>query len=165
MKQVIVIRHAKSDQRFWGSDFERPLNDRGKFDARAMGAKLKERKIHIHTWISSPAERARKTAEIFVGEFGLASEVINYISALYHPPPEIFYEIIETLTNDSNTIALFSHNPGISYFVNSLIPGIQIDNMPTTGIFAISANISLWGDFQQSKKEFLFFDYPKMKTK
>jgi phosphohistidine phosphatase len=161
LKQVIVIRHAKSDQRFWGNDFERPLNDRGKSDAHVMGTKLKERKIPIDRWISSPALRARKTAEIFATELGLDSEALSFISALYHAPPEVFYEILEILPDDINTVAFFSHNPGISYFVNSLVPGTQVDNMPTSAMFAVSAEISRWGNFRRSKKEFLFFDYPK----
>jgi len=36
LKKLFIIRHAKSDQSFYGNDFERPLNDRGKKDAPMM---------------------------------------------------------------------------------------------------------------------------------
>jgi phosphohistidine phosphatase len=59
-----------------------------------------------------------------------------------------------------NTIALFSHNNGITEFANSL--GVaRIDNMPTCSIFAFTIDSDTWSDFRKAKKEFLFFDYPK----
>lgn len=161
MKQVILIRHAKSDQHFWGNDFERPLNDRGKADAYLMSKRLMNRQMDIDAWISSPAKRARKTAEIFTGVFGLTPDKIDFVSALYHAPPELFDEVIRMLPDELNSVALFSHNPGISYFVNALVPGTRVDNMPTCGIFAVSATTHRWLDFSLSKKQFLFFDYPK----
>ena len=72
MKTLLLIRHAKSS---WDnlqlSDFERPLNDRGKNDAPLMAKRVKERKIKIERFISSPAKRAKKTAAIFMDEYGM----------------------------------------------------------------------------------------------
>lgn len=161
MKQLFIIRHAKSDQSFWGNDFERPLNERGKSDAPLMAKRLKERYSDIDAWISSPAKRAKKTAELFVEYFNQESGNILFISALYHAPAEVFYDVLISLPDNLNSIAVFSHNPGITYFVNSLTSDIRIDNMPTCGIFAISAEIDHWREFAAAKKRFLFFDYPK----
>lgn len=161
MKQVFIIRHAKSDQRFWGNDFERPLNDRGRSDALIMAKRFKNRQINIDAWIASPANRAKKTAEIFVENFNADAREIIFISALYHAAPEVFYDVINGLPDTFNSIALFSHNPGITYFADSLVQGVNIDNMPTCGLFAISSDTSRWHEFALSKKRFLFFDYPK----
>jgi phosphohistidine phosphatase len=46
--------------------------------------------------------------------------------------------------------------------VNELVEKVNIDNMPTCGIFAININIDKWSDFKEGKKEFLFCDYPKL---
>ncbi|HRI26320.1 MAG TPA: histidine phosphatase family protein [Ferruginibacter sp.] len=162
MKQVIIIRHAKSDQRFWGNDFERPLNERGKADAPVMARRLKDQQIGIDAWISSPAERAKRTAEIFTKEFGLSADEVIFISALYHAAPEVFYDVLGHLPDNLATVSVFSHNPGITYFVNSLVDDVSIDNMPTCGVFAVSAAVSRWQDFARAKKKFLFFDYPKL---
>ena len=66
MKQLILIRHAKSD---WDDpsldDFDRPLNGRGKRDAPLMAERLRDKDIKIDQFIASPAKRARKTAAIF----------------------------------------------------------------------------------------------------
>ena len=55
MKTLYIIRHAKSDQSFFGNDFERPLNERGKTDAPMMAKRLLDKKIEIELLVSSPA--------------------------------------------------------------------------------------------------------------
>ena len=160
MKTLFIIRHAKSDQSFFGNDFERPLNERGRSDAPLMAKRLLDKKYTIDALVSSPATRAKKTAELFSETLKLPTAEIIFISALYHASPEIFYEVVLGLPDELNTVAIFSHNPGISYFVNSLTE-TKVDNMPTCSIFAVSADITAWSGFNKVKKEFLFFDYPK----
>lgn len=161
LKRLFIIRHAKSDQSFFGNDFERPLNDRGKTDAQLMAKRLYNQKIKIDALVSSPAKRAKKTAEFFAEGLGKKTEDIIFISALYHASPDVFYEVISALPDEMDSVALFSHNPGITYFVNSLGTKTKVDNMPTTSIFAVAADIAKWIEFTRVKKEFLFFDYPK----
>jgi len=161
VKKLFIIRHAKSDQSYFGNDFERPLNDRGKSDAPVMAKRLMEKQPKIDALVSSPAKRAKKTAEVFAETLDKPADEITFISALYHARPEQFYEVVSALPDNLNSVALFSHNPGITYFVNSLHTGTQIDNMPTCAIFAIEMDIEQWSGFTKAKKEFLFFDYPK----
>ena len=161
MKKLFIIRHAKSDQSFFGNDFERPLNERGKTDGPVMAKRLLEKKIKIDALVSSPAVRAKKTAELFAERLKLPKEEIILISALYHAAPEAFYEVIAALPDSLNSVAVFSHNPGITYFVNSLNTDIQVDNMPTCAIFAIGIDITQWSAFLKAEKKLLFFDYPK----
>jgi phosphohistidine phosphatase len=161
LKQLIIIRHAKSDQSFFGNDFERPLNERGRSDAPVMAKRLLDKNHTIDALVSSPAIRAKQTAELFAKTLKMPSAEIIFISALYHAPSNIFYEVVAGLPDNLNSVVIFSHNPGITHFVNSLNSGTNIDNMPTCGIFAISADITNWADINKGKKEFLFFDYPK----
>ena len=161
MKILLIIRHAKSDQSFFGNDFERPLNERGKKDGPEMAKRLLERNIAIDAFVASPAKRAKKTAELFCETYKQKIEDIIFISALYHAPAREFYEVIKTFDDNLNTVAIFAHNPGISYFVNDLVNDARVDNMPTCAIFAVQINISHWKDFSKANKELLFFDYPK----
>jgi phosphohistidine phosphatase len=160
LKTVLIIRHAKSDQRFFGNDFERPLNERGKADAPAMAKRLLEKKISIDAFISSPAKRAKKTAELFCSAYSRPADEIIFVPTLYHAPSEVFYDVIQHINDSINTAAIFAHNPGITDFVNSLT-NARIDNMPTCGIFAVKTPIDNWAGFAMSQKELLFFDYPK----
>jgi phosphohistidine phosphatase len=161
MKTLIVVRHAKSSwEKFDQPDIERPLNDRGKKDAPEMAQRLKEKDIKIDLLVSSPAKRAKKTAKLFAEEFKLDKDTILIIEELYEAASENFYKVVASLPAKEKTVALFSHNPGITEFVNSLT-NIRIDDMPTCGVFAVSADVSEWTEFREATKQFLFFDYPK----
>ena len=102
----------------------------------------------------------KKTAEIFIKEFGKSENEIVFFSELYHASAHTFYDIISGFDDKYNSAAIFSHNPGITEFVNSLTT-VQLDNMPTCGIFAVTSLIDSWNEFTSSQKEFWFFDYPK----
>src|SRR5688572_28712975 len=161
MKRVIIVRHAKSS---WDDpsipDFERPLNERGRHDAPEMAKRLVDKKVAIDAFISSPAKRAKKTASLFAKEFGQSKEDLVLVDALHHAAPEQFYEAIEKAPAKAKTIAIFSHNPGITDFVNTLTE-TRVDDMPTCAVFAVKSSIGDWKDFRQSPREFWFFDYPK----
>jgi len=161
-KTLFLIRHAKSSwDNFALTDFDRPLNDRGKNDAPEMAKRLIDKKINIDAFISSPAKRAKKTAKLFMKEFGRKKKEIILIPELYEASVEAFYQTILAVDNRFNSIAVFSHNPGITSFANGLTEDTQFDNMPTCSVFAVRSNIKSWRDFRDAKKEFWFFDYPK----
>lgn len=162
MKTLILIRHAKSSWDDAGlSDYERPLNDRGKKDAPAMAERLYERGIKIDAFITSPARRARKTAEQFAKRYKKEKDILLLKTELYMAGEETFYDVISKLDDDFDCVAVFSHNPGITEFANSLTDDARIDNIPTCGIFAVSIEAKKWNKFKEAKKKFLFFDYPK----
>jgi phosphohistidine phosphatase len=161
MKTLLLIRHAKSS---WDnlqlSDFERPLNDRGKKDAPMMAKRVKETKIKIDRFISSPAKRAKKTAAIFMEEYGMQEKDLVLLPTLYEASVNNFYDAVENVSDKADAVALFSHNPGITDFVNTLTEK-NIDSIPTCGVFALKIKTKKWQDFKKAEKEFLFFDYPK----
>jgi phosphohistidine phosphatase len=160
-KTIFLIRHAKSS---WADpllkDFDRPLNERGKEDAPAMAKKIKDKKIIVDALVSSPAKRARQTCKYFAKEFDFKKNKIRLEPKLYEAGEENFYAVIESLKNKWDNVAIFSHNPGITSFANSLTE-TRIDDMPTCSIFAIKINEDKWKNFRTAKKEFWFFDSPK----
>ncbi len=161
LKTLLLIRHAKSSWDDDGlSDFERPLNDRGKKDAPLMADRLHERGIKIDAYLTSPAKRAKKTAEQFAKRYKKKAEDLILKTELYLAGEENFSSLIEKLDDDFDCVAIFSHNPGITDFANSLTDA-QIDNIPTSGIFAVSIEAKKWNKFREAKKKFLFFDYPR----
>lgn len=161
MKTLLLIRHAKSD---WNdaslSDFDRPLNERGKRDAPLMAQRLLDKKIGIDLFVSSPAKRAKKTATIFAEAWGLDKKKVDFYDELYLAPETVFTSVISQLNNGADAVAVFAHNPGITDFANSLT-NTRIDDMPTCCIFAVQADCKDWNEFATAKKKFLFVDYPK----
>ncbi len=125
-----------------------------------MAKRLQDKKVIIDTFISSPAKRAKRTAQAFAEVFSAREENILYRTELYHADTEAFFTVIESLADSVKNIAVFSHNPGISDFVNWL----RITNlveMPTCAVFALKVDTNEWKNFRKAKKEFLFFDFPK----
>jgi len=161
-KILFLVRHAKSS---WDdpslNDFDRPLNERGKKDAPEMAERLKSKKISIDAFVSSPAKRARQTCKYFTKEFDPKKKNIVQERKLYEAGEQNFYEVIGNFKNKWDSVAIFSHNPGITSFANSLTER-RVDDMPTCGVFAVKINTDKWKDFRTAKKEFLFFDYPKI---
>ena len=161
MKTLLLVRHAKSSWDAPGlSDFDRPLNERGKKDAPEIAKRLKDKKIDIDLFVTSPAKRAKKTARYFAEEYGLKKDDIQLVDDLYLATPAAFQKTITDLSDKNNVVAIFSHNPGITEFVNSLT-NVRIDDMPTCSVFAIHAETDSWSRFESAEKKFLFFDYPK----
>ena len=163
MKTLYIIRHAKSS---WDAsnvdDFERPLNDRGKRDAPRMGKRLKEKEIHPELLLSSPAKRALSTAKKIAKVLNYAKDDIKTERNLYHADEETILSIIQGMKDKHNSVMIFSHNPGLTDFVNSLMTGeIDIDNIPTCGVVAFQLDVSSWKDVTWGSGKLLFFDYPK----
>jgi phosphohistidine phosphatase len=160
MKSLLLVRHAKSSHSFGvSSDFDRPLNDRGFRDATEMGKKLFKNKTQIDLFVSSPALRAKTTAELFADEYNRNMKEILYAPALYNAGTEDFSDTIRGIADVYQHIALFSHNPGITDFASSLIEN-HFTQMSTCSVFAVSAAVDSWKDFTKSEKSFLFFFKP-----
>ncbi len=161
VKQLLVIRHAKSSWDFSGQpDFERALNERGLRDAPEMASRLLKKQVRIEAFLSSTANRAFTTAAFFAKAYGLPESAIRGYRQLYHAQPAVYYALIKELEDNVTTAAFFAHNPGITSFVNELT-NARIDNMPTCSIFAVKANCDNWKDFRKAEKRLWFFDYPK----
>ncbi len=162
MKSLLLIRHAKSS---WDDlsmkDFDRPLNARGKKDAPAMAKRLKkERQVSIDAIVASPAKRTMETAGYFAEEFDIKKKHIIQVPNLFDPTNERFLDAITNLDDEYSTVAIFSHNDGITYFANQLT-NVHVDEMPTCAVFAIRMLNNSWKNFANADKEFWFFDYPK----
>ena len=161
MKTIILVRHAKSSwDDFSLKDEESPLTDRGKKNAPDMAKRLLRKKIPIDAILSSPAKRAKSTADFFAKEYDIPKKKIYLIPELYMASNEAFVKTIRNAPDKADSIALFSHNNGITQFANTLSE-TRIDHMPTCSVFAVKADIDSWDQFEPGKNEFYFFDYPK----
>jgi phosphohistidine phosphatase len=163
MKTLYVVRHAKSS---WidplVSDFERGLNDRGKKDAPRMGKRLKEKNIYPDLILSSPAKRALSTAKRIAEVIKYPKDKIKTDPKLYHADEDTLLSITQKIKNKHDVVLLFGHNPGLTDFVNALSAlELNIENIPTCGIVAISLPVNSWEDVKWKSGKLLFFDYPK----
>ncbi len=98
MKYIYLIRHAKSS---WGevdiSDFDRPLNKRGKKDLPFMANRLKEFGIKPDLILSSPAKRAQKTAKTIAETIDYDMQDILYEESLYDSSYTTYRYLLDSL--------------------------------------------------------------------
>ena len=161
MKQIILIRHAKSSWKDYTiDDFDRPLNKRGKRDAPFMAEKLRDRGLVIDLIISSPANRAITTAKTFAEILGYSANNIRQDKSIYEAATQTIISIINELEDEVNTVILFGHNPAFTYAANYL-SGIRIDNVPTCGIVCMESSAENWKSVRDENTKFVFFDFPK----
>ena len=145
-----VIRHAKSDWSTPGqSDFERPLNERGRRDGPRMATWLR-RQPEPATWIwSSDATRAQRTAAFVAQGFSGASPQLVLEHRLYLAGPERLIDVLRATPDDVGAVAVVAHNPGLTDLVNALAGEQVIDNLPTFGVATFEVT-GPWHDLRAS---------------
>jgi len=161
MKTLILVRHAKSN---WTEinqkDIDRPLNSEGKMEAAEMALRLKEKGTSIDHFISSPAKRATDTCKIFCETLENNVQDIYTVENLYEGSTFNYEAAVNKIPNEYKRVAIFGHNPGISYFSHKLSDEVYIDNFPSCGVYAIEADCESWNDFMLAEKRVLFFEHP-----
>jgi len=155
MKQLILVRHAKSDWPEETEDFDRPLADKGLKEAERMSVFMKNSNVAIDYFVSSPALRALTTCEVFNRTYQLS---ISTDEKLYHPSESNFESVIYDLDDQVQSVAFFSHNNGISNFANSISE--DIFHFPTCGVAGFEVDCDSWSEFAGAGKRLLFFYEP-----
>lgn len=161
MKTLYLIRHAKSS---WADvnmkDFDRTLEERGLRDAPKMAKILRGMSVHPDYIISSPAKRALMTAQYFALGLGFPIENIVKEFDIYEAEENTLLHIVRDLPDDKNTILMFGHNPGFTYFANRFTKK-RIDNVPTAGVVVIELTSGKWKEFNEKTAVIKDFLYPK----
>ncbi|WP_235296073.1 SixA phosphatase family protein [Portibacter marinus] len=161
MKKIIFIRHAKSS---WNSgastDFDRPLNDRGRRDAPIMANKLKDIIPEVDGIIKSPSRRTNQTAEFFIDAFGLNEQQVISERALYHSSLSTIMDHVQSLPAEWNTVLLFAHNPGMTY-IAEYFGMYDVENVPTCGMTLVESNVKDWAALNNENSKIIAFEYPK----
>ncbi len=159
MKKLFLIRHAKSS---WDdptlSDQERPLNERGIRNANFMANLLKEKNILPDLIISSIAERASHTANIFSDILSYTKK-IKYDSRIYEATTQDLIEVVSQNEDIYNTVFLFGHNPGLLNFAN-FISTQPIYNLPTCAIIGFEIQIDRWEKISRNSSKLILNEYP-----
>jgi len=126
LRDLIVFRHAKSA---WdtdaASDFERPLNPRGRKDAPRMGAWLAEQELRPDHVVCSPATRARQTAELLLAALDHDGDV-SWDERIYEASRQRLLDVLADCPPDADRVLLIGHNPGLA----DLVEFLGLDSVP-----------------------------------
>jgi phosphohistidine phosphatase len=156
MKNLILIRHAKSSWDLPIQDYERDLTTKGiekSYKVANFASKIIDNKALI--W-SSFAKRALKTAKIFVDVWNLSQEKIIIQQDLYTFNLEQLEEIVKSCPNEYNNLIIFGHNGAITDFVNKF-GNVFIDNVPTSGLVSITFKADNWNTIKKGITDEIIF--------
>lgn len=144
MKTLLLMRHAKSR---WGtpelSDFDRPLNKRGRNAAPKMGRFLRAQGLRPDVVLVSSAVRARQTAEAVMDAAEFDSPIF-FRPALYLASVEEHLDGLRKLQGDVDCVLVVGHNPGLEELVELLTGSSEF--LPTASVAFLSLPIDSWED-------------------
>ncbi len=150
MHTLLILRHAKS---CWEnpalSDYDRPLNKRGKRDAPRIGKHLRQQGLVPDCILTSSAKRARKTASKVAEACGYKGK-IKRLEDLYLAPPGVYYEFLQELSKEYQCSMVVGHNPTIEQLVSHLSG--EHHRMPTAAIAHFELPIEKWEMLDLSTK-------------
>jgi phosphohistidine phosphatase len=148
MKTLLLLRHAKAENPLPGQpDIERSLTDRGKAQARALGEILKERKVTLDLVVSSPALRAKQTAELVIAAANL-SVMLRFDEKIYDATPSQLLDVVRGLNFDNSSVLLVGHNPGMEQLIQVLSAGLV--SLSTCTLAKIASDTRDWGEFSSA---------------
>jgi phosphohistidine phosphatase len=148
MKTLLILRHAKSSWKDSGiSDFERPLNARGKRSADLIGRFMKKKKLRPDLILSSTAARARETIGLVLESARLVVE-LRYDERLYLASAGRLAEIISQIEDDRSQVMIVGHNPGME----ELLPRLTgvVERMPTGALAKIVLEVDRWSEVSET---------------
>lgn len=137
-RTLVLLRHAKAEQRPGAADVDRPLTARGYDDAGAAGAWLAAQALVPDMVICSPARRARQTWRAAATALGGDATAIP---AVYEPrvyraaTGEELMDVVAGAEPEVAVLLLIGHNPALSQLSGLLDPaGGAEDGLRTSGI-------------------------------
>lgn len=161
MRLLTVVRHAKSS---WDdsklSDFERPLNERGRRDAPAMARRLLKVPPRPDLLISSPATRALTTARIFADEAGIKTQDLAIDAKIYDASVDTLLKVVRGLDDGARHVVLFGHNPGMTELAH-LLADCPFDEMPTCSAARVEFAAKSWHDIAPHDGKLVHYMFPK----
>ncbi len=153
MKTLFLLRHAKSS---WDdpalSDFDRPLNRRGRATAPLVGQYLAEHNLAPSLILCSAARRTRETLALLLP--ALAGEMVIRIEQnLYEAGPETLLARVQRAPPETPSILVIGHNPGLEELAADLLadgPAGDIQRLaekfPTAALAVIQFRVGSWRD-------------------
>ncbi len=159
MKRLILIRHSKSSWKDLSlTDFNRPLNNRGKSDGPLMADYLKSKIKKIDYLHSSSSVRTFETSKYFIKQIQFGK--IQYDDSLYHCSATSILNMISSYSDNYQSVMIIAHNPGLTNLINN-ITNVALDNLPTTGLAEIEFNCNSWSKISYENCNLIDLKFPK----
>lgn len=139
-----MIRHSKTEM-MADSDMERELTEKGMADAVILGRMFHESGISADIIISSPAVRAKKTAQLIARGIKYPESAVVTDKLLYHADPEEIVSFIQHFDKNIKSLIIVGHNPIILEAIN-LLGNKRVARLQTSHAVKFQFDTDSWED-------------------
>ncbi len=162
MKELILVRHAKSD---WENinlkDVDRYLSERGYKDAYDMSEWFLNNKKKPDVIVASTATRALSTSLIFTRTLNFDLKHFKLEPRIYERDVKNLMNLIKLQETSIHSLMLFGHNPGFTNLCNHLAEKFELDNLPTCGIVSLNFEEENWNSIRLKTGKLNYYQFPK----
>jgi phosphohistidine phosphatase len=147
MKQLVVLRHAKTEREHSEGDWSRRLTERGERNAAVAGQRVLDAAGMADAIVSSNAVRAMQTAEIVASAMDFDGD-ISEEPDIYLADVRDLVAVVRALPSEASTVVLIGHNPGFLDLINWFAgEDAQRDHLPTAAFAIVSSDVEDWAEF------------------
>ena len=169
MLNLMLLRHAKSSLADAGQeDSDRPLNDRGRHAATAVGRYMASNGLVPQLVLCSPARRTRETWGLVAGELKALPAILIAAEIYDFGDGKALMECLRQKAGAAQSVLLVGHNPSIAGLAKSLAgkgSGSLRDRLekkyPTAALAVISLDRDNWKSLTAEPGTLLRFVAPK----
>jgi phosphohistidine phosphatase len=163
-KTLYLIRHATAEE--GGNspmfrDFDRDLTSTGIIESARMGKFLAATDVKFDLIVSSAAERAKATAKIFAEQLNYDADAILIDDSLYGGGPRSYLSAVNQLDETVNVVAIFGHNPDVTFFSEYLTRADVGGSMDKSGVMILAFENIKWAEVSSKMAKFLGYYSPQ----
>jgi phosphohistidine phosphatase len=156
----MLVRHAKSS---WDDlslpDRDRPFSDRGERDLVTMGERLARRGAKADLILTSPAVRARATAQGMAAALGCKHKDIVVDERLNGCRATDLLGVVQGLDGGLRRAMLVGHDPALSELARQLAS--EITHLPTCAVAEFRFEAKSWSAVGRVPLQQVALDCPK----
>lgn len=169
MLNLMLLRHAKSSLAEAGQeDSDRPLNDRGRRAATAVGRYMASHSLVLQLVLCSPARRARETWGLVAGELKTVPAILIAPEIYDFGDGKALMDCLRRRAGAAQSVLLVGHNPSIGRLAQSLAGAgdkklrerLQT-KYPTAALAVISFDLDNWESLTAGAGTLRHFVTPK----
>lgn len=153
MKHILVMRHGEPLQVPGVENFDLPLSANGRKAAALKGVIMARKGVLPDVIFSSPALRAKTTAELAADSFGYKGEIL-FDRRFYTDDGDFVADIIMTLPESVNRVLIVGHNPVLRDLVYDLTSPPKFIQMNPATLVALTLKECEWAGLGPGKCRF-----------
>jgi len=160
LRDIYIIRHGDAYEEGFGrvDDIDRNLNIVGIKEAQEIGDCLSKNKVSFDLIYSSSASRATQTALIFARKLNFNLQDLIIKNELYLASVDTLLETIKNAPDHKKSIAIFSHNPGIS---DLAWKKQQLINVATCGVVHFQVDVEHFAQTTIDNLDYISYGCPE----